>query len=249
MVKVENLSYYVNDKEILKDINVEFKEGMFTCIIGPNGCGKSTLAKIITKNINDFQGKVSYNSKDIKKINHKDFSKMVAFMNQFNNKVEGLSVKDFVMLGVEVLDKNIDYNERVDKIMTDLKIDTDPNAELINLSGGELQRVFLALNLVKDPKVLILDEPTNHLDIYFQYNILNILKELNIKNNLTVICIIHDINQACKYSDNICVLKDGQVYDSGKPNDVISKKTIRDVFNMECEIHNYNNQLHIDFIV
>lgn len=253
MIKIENLTIKYDEKLILNNISVSFKENSFTTIIGANGCGKTSLIRAISKNLKDTKGTIYINDEMIDKIKKKNLAKIIATLFQFNEIPEDITVEELVSFGRKPFKKMFEpLNSEDYQIINDILIKTNlkkySNNKVDSLSGGEKQRVFLAMCLVQQPKVLILDEPTNHLDIKYQYEILNIVKEINL-NGTTVIATLHDINQALKYSDEIIALKDRKVYSQKKPGNCIDEKFIKEIYDIDSVVHKDQNGLHVDFIV
>ncbi|MFV0424336.1 MAG: ABC transporter ATP-binding protein [Bacilli bacterium] len=254
MLNVENLKLTIEDNLILNDISLTVNKGEFISIIGANGSGKSTFVKAITKRIKDFKGVVKIDGKNLLNLKHKNLAKFVSTFAQHHESIEELTVYDIASFGrvphkktLALLSKK-DY-EIIDDVLKHLDIYDLKDRIISTLSGGELQRVYLAACLIQEPEFLILDEPTNHLDIKHQYNILSLIKKYSTKNNLTVLCILHDLNQAMKYGDKIAILKDGKIYSYGKPIDVINEKVVEEVFEVSSKLYNDENEIHIDFLI
>lgn len=254
MIKINNLSVSYNSNLILDDITTIIKKNQFTTILGANGSGKSTLINAISKTLGDYSGVIYIDNTTISSIKKKDFAKTVAILFQFNTPPEDLTVKELIAFGRTPFKKMFTPLSKKDYVIIDeVIVQTDltnlRHQKIEFLSGGEKQRVFLAMCLVQQPNFLILDEPTNHLDIKYQYQLLNIIKTSNIQNKITVLAILHDINQALKYSDQLIVLKDQKIYCQGKPSECISTEMIYDIYGIESIIHKDGNGLHVDFIV
>lgn len=251
---VQNVNLEIEDKSILKDINVSFEEHKFNAIIGPNGCGKSSLIKLFAKINKQSSGKITFYGQVLDKVNRKDFAKQVSFFFQFNDGINDITVKQMVSYGrsahkklYQSLDSH-DYeivNDAIKKCDLESFVDRDLNS----LSGGERQRVYLAMTLAQEPEVIVLDEPTNHLDIKYQFQLLSLVRSIMDEKDLTIICILHDFNQVLKYADNTLILKDGEVYASGLTPEVISVENVKAVFGIDSIIHSDGNGYHIDFIV
>ncbi len=246
IISIDNLWFKYDKDSILENININIDQGSFISIIGPNGSGKTTLLKNMVNLLTPTKGSISLFKKDIKNIKYKDLAKKVAVVHQSNNIGFNFSVEDVVMMGRFPYLKRFqsetskDY-EIVEKAMKNTGIFDLKDRSILNISGGEMQRVMIARALVQEPEILVLDEPISNLDLKYQVGILNICKELNKKDNLTVICILHDINLASRYSDNIILLKDGKIHSLDKPNNVITKKNIKEVYDIDVDVKNIEN--------
>lgn len=253
MIKIRKLSYTVDGKKILKNLKMDFNKGKFYTIIGPNGSGKSSVIKAIANQI-DYKGSIKVFGQNRKTIKASEFAKRVALMMQFNHPINHITVKEMVSYGrypyKSVFSKMNESDEViVEKAIRLCSLEKIKNQELSTLSGGEKQRVFLATCLAQEPEVLILDEPTNHLDVKYQYELLNVVKKLNKETGLTVICVLHDLNQAIKYGDFMYVMSEGSIVDEGAPQDIVNRKIIKEVFEIDTIIHKDKNGMHVDYII
>ena len=211
MVEVKNLSLsYPSKKEVLKNISFDVNSNESLCIIGPNGCGKSTLLKSLCKII-DFEGEILINNQDIRNI---DAYKTIAIMSQMSTIYFGYTAYDTIMMGryFNYKDKLLSIPSKEDKefviyYMEKLKITHLKDKLITELSGGELQRVFLARTLVQNPSIILMDEPTNHLDLNSQIELVYNLKDW-LKNGIRcIIAVLHDINSVLNFADKLLVLK------------------------------------------
>lgn len=249
-IKTENINVAIDNNDILKNINIEIDNKEVIGIIGPNGSGKSTLLKCIYRLLKPNTGLVKFDDVDIKNISIKESSKKVAVLSQHNNYDFDFTVKDIVLMGRSPHKK---FMERDNMNDYDLVDDALRKVDMINfkdrsfqsLSGGEQQRVILARALVQQPKCLILDEPTNHLDIKYQLQLMRIVKNLNIE----VIAAIHDLNIAAMYCDKIYVLKAGKIVQYGTPKEVLTTQLIKDVYEVDSNLIEYNDLVHISYLI
>ena len=229
MIKTNNLKLCYDEKIILDDINIEIEKGKITALIGPNGCGKSTLIKSISKILTPKSGEVLMGDKNLLK------------MPQSSSAPEDLTIYDLVKQGRYPYHNLLSFWSKKDEeiVMESIRkmgLIEEKDRTLENLSGGQRQRAWIALSLCQDTEVILLDEPTNHLDIKYQLEILNILKELNRKENRTIVMVIHDINHALRYADNIIALKDGNIFAQGSKDKIINEDLIKNVFDIKCRI-------------
>ncbi|WP_302272684.1 ABC transporter ATP-binding protein [Brachyspira aalborgi] len=212
MIEVDKLSFSYGDREILKNISFNVCENESLCIIGPNGCGKTTLLKSLC-NILNFQGSIFINNKNMKDI---EVYKTVAFMSQMSEIYFGYTVFDTVMLGryASFKDKLLSIPSKEDKefvleCLDKVKINHLKDKLITQLSGGELQRVFLARTFAQNPSIILMDEPTNHLDLNSQIELIYNLKEWAHSGCKCIVSVMHDINATLNFADKILVLKDG----------------------------------------
>lgn len=248
-IKTENINVTLEKNNILKGINIEVDNKEFVGIIGPNGSGKSTLLKCIYRILKPSEGVIKLDGIDMKNISIKESSKKLSVLSQHNNYNFDFTVKEIVLMGRAPYKK---FMERDNKEDYDIVNDALEKVDMIefkdrsfkSLSGGEQQRVILARALAQQPKCLILDEPTNHLDIKYQLQLMRIVKGLNVE----VIAAIHDLNIAAMYCDKIYVLKNGEIIKFGKTKEVLTKKLIKDVYEVDADVIINEDRVHICYI-
>ena len=236
MIKAKDLYFsYDKDKSFITKLNVEIEKGKITTILGPNGSGKSTLLSIFAGLNKPTSGEVIINGKSIRSLKQKELAREIATVHQQNTVPSDITVKELVAYGRIPHKKYFQGNtESDDKIIewaikrTGLEKLKDKS--VMGMSGGERQRAFIAMALAQKSEILFLDEPTTYLDIYHQVEILELVKELNKESKLTVVMVLHDINQAIKYSDNVIVMKSGEVVSSGIANEVINMDLLNSVY-------------------
>ena len=241
-IKLENFSTGYKNKIIIKPMNLSIKSDNWLGIIGANGSGKSTLVRAICRIIKPFEGKILLKGKDLSKLSNRYISQKISFLPQGTNPNLLISVNDLVALGRSPYKKfwEFDLNKKDKSIIEDsLKLVDifDLKECLLNeISGGQRQRAFLALALAQETEIIILDEPTNYLDINHQIKFLKILKDLQLKKNLTIITVLHDLNLTARFSDQIAALKKGVLLEIGNPKDVLTKENIKDIFDINVLI-------------
>jgi iron complex transport system ATP-binding protein len=238
MLKVDKLSVKLDNKNILNDISFNVNKNDIFMIIGPNGSGKTTIVKAIMGDVK-YAGNIELNNKNIKKIYVSDISKHIGVLMQNNNLEFDNTVYDIVSLGRYTYIKDMFGNlNEIDKAMIEDAMElTDikklRNSSINNISGGELQRVFLALVLAQDPDILILDEPTNHLDLKHQIDIFDILKKWSLKDNKAIIAIIHDLNLVYKYATKSLLIKEGKIISCGDVKNSLTRETIKETYDID----------------
>ena len=252
IINIEKLNYSYGKKEVLKELSLDIDENKLTGIIGPNGCGKSTLAKNIIKYINGKFESFKIMDTDIRELSHKKIAQLISYIPQKSTIISNISVFDYVLLGRFPLLKNSwdNYSEKDYEIvenninLLNIKELRDRNVE--TLSGGELQKALLARALSQEAKILLLDEPTSALDLNNAVEFMKILKNISIKKEMSVIIIIHDLNLASLFCDSLIILKDGKFVEKGSPKEVINEKNIKSVYNLECKVcYNENDKPYI----
>lgn len=250
ILKIENLTYAIENNFISNDINISFKENTFTGVIGPNGSGKSTLLKQIYRVLKPTKGKIYLKNFDIEKISSKEIAKQMAVLPQENQSDFDYTVREIILMGrfpyhsVFCGDHDLEKDvELMKKYLNIVGLTEQENQPFKTLSGGEKQRVLLARALVQEGNLLILDEVTNHLDIGYQYKVLEILKNLN----MTIISAIHDLNLAMKFCDYVVLIDKGRVIMEGKPKDIITTENLKNIFKIDAQIIEKENSYVIDY--
>lgn len=241
-ILAKDLNIFYGEKPIVKDVNFKVNKGEIVTIIGPNGSGKSTLVKALSRCIKMESGEIFLNGKDIYNFPSKEVAKEMAVLPQVKNVTDDITVEELVSYGRY---PHLKFGKRLGKEdrkiikwaieKTGLKKFKD--RKVVTLSGGEGQRAWIAMALAQEPNILILDEPTTYLDISYQMEVLELIKELNESLGITVIMVLHDLNQASRYSDNIYVLRDGQIIKEGKPEEVINSKILKNIFRIKAHIY------------
>ena len=248
MLRGENISFsYSKDKDFIKNLNINIPKGKVTTILAPNGSGKSTLLSILSTYNKPSKGNVFIEDKNLNDLKSREIAKLIATVHQHNESPEDLSVETLISYGRTPHHKrgksNRDENEEIiNWAIESTNLEEIRDKKVMSLSGGQRQRAFIAMALAQKTDVLLLDEPTTYLDIFHQIEILELVKKLNEEYNMTIIMVLHDINQAIKYSHNIVVMKNGQIIGEGHPKDVINEKTIKTVYNVEGVICNVSQE-------
>ncbi|MBU0463311.1 MAG: ABC transporter ATP-binding protein [Proteobacteria bacterium] len=235
---IDNLSFKYHEKSVLKDISFSTDPGEFISIIGPNGCGKTTLIKIISKINKPEKGNIYIKGKNIQTMSNKQLARHIAVVMQSPEPVS-MSVEEYVLLGRLPFFKKYQFFETAKDIALAHKymeltgILKLAHAPINEISGGERQLAAIARALTQEPMLLILDEPTSHLDITHQIQILELISCLKKTLSISVLMVIHDLNLAAEYSDRLVLLngKNGTIYQTGTCEQVLSEKSIREVYN------------------
>lgn len=240
MLEVENLYTGYDKKEIIKNINFKVKRGENLCIVGPNGCGKSTLLKSIA-NILEYKGNVKIDGKEVSEISRLELAKKIGLMSQITQLYFPYTVYDTVSLGRYAYSKGAfaRLSSKDTKIIIDsmkkVGIYELKDKMITELSGGQLQRVFLAKVFAQNPDVILLDEPTNHLDFKHQIELLENLNDWSKNNNKIVVGVLHDLNLVQYFAHNVLILKDGKEVEYGLPEEVLSGSTLNKVYGIDIK--------------
>lgn len=240
-VKTEALSIGYNNQLLFKDLNLHIPRGEITVFVGSNGCGKSTLLRSIARLLKPTSGSVLLEGKDVNQMSSKDVAKKMGILPQSPVSPEGLTVHDLVKQGRYPHQSWLkrwteEDTSKVEAAMEATNISELRDQAVDTLSGGQRQRAWIAMTLAQDTEVILLDEPTTYLDMTHQIEILDLLFELNEKKNRTIVMVLHDLNLASRYAHNIVAIKDGKIYEQGKPEQIITCDLVRSVFGMECQV-------------
>lgn len=245
---VKDLHFAYGKHEVLKGLDLELHEGTITTLIGANGCGKSTLFNLMTKNLKPDSGAVELRGKNISDIRLKDFAKQTAIVHQYNTAPVDLSVEKLIGYGrtpYHTMGLSPDQKEDEEKVRWAMEIThliKHKDKCVAELSGGQKQRVWIAMALAQDTKVLFLDEPTTYLDIRYQLQILKLIRKLNREFGITIVMVLHDINQSLYYSDEIVAMKDGKIIAQGLPEEIITSELVKEVYDVELSIQKIDSK-------
>ena len=241
-------SYGKSGKLTLNNITLDIRNPQLISIIGPNGVGKSTLIHCMNKILEPTGGTVMVDEQDVKEIKIKELAKKMGYVPYTSTDTFPITVIDTILMGrnphnTNKLKSNLKEDMKIVKEVLQL-MDIVPLAmrPFNELSAGQHQRVMLARGLAQEPEILLLDEPTANLDIRHQMDVIRTLKQLSVKKNIVVIMISHDLNLAAKYSDNVIMMSKGTIYDIGKPADVITKESIKEVYDVDAEVVSHDGR-------
>ena len=240
MLETKNLYTGYDKKEIIKNINLNVKRGENLCIVGPNGCGKSTLLKSIA-NIIEYKGNIKVDGKEVRELSRLELAKKIGLMSQITQLYFPYTVYDTVSLGRYAYSKGAFARlspkdvEIIVESMKKVGIYELKDKMITELSGGQLQRVFLARVFAQNPDVILLDEPTNHLDFKHQIELLENLKDWVKNNNKIVVGVLHDLNLVQYFADRVLILKDVKEVDYGLPEDVFNGYTLNEVYGIDIK--------------
>jgi len=240
-IEARDLSFSYNGTPVLDGITLRIEDGEFLSILGPNGAGKTTLIKVLTGIAKGYAGEVMMYGKPLGSYRRRELAQVASILPQNPPVTLPFLVKDVVMMGRSPhlgrfeMERPHDH-EAVDRAMELLSIVQLADRNLMELSGGEVKRVFIAQAVAQESRILFLDEPTANLDINYQIEIFKILKTFNEKLKKTIVLITHDINHAARFAGRILLMKGGTIFREGRPEKVIDAGTINTVFGTDVEV-------------
>lgn len=234
----EQVKIGYGDTTIINNLDVEVPDGKVTSIIGPNGCGKSTLLKALSRLLSIKEGAIHLDGKSIHAQSTKEIAKKIAILPQSPEVADGLTVGELVSYGRFPHQKGFGRLTAEDKKEIDWALSVTGTSEfrhrsINDLSGGQRQRVWIAMALAQRTDIIFLDEPTTYLDICHQLEILELVQKLNKEQGCTIVMVLHDINQAIRFSDHLIAMKDGNIVANGTTQEVLTKDNLEKVFNID----------------
>lgn len=241
MIKIDNLNYSVNDKNIIRDISLNFEKGKFYGILGPNGSGKTTLLDLTLGFIEKNSGNISVINKDLTAYSKKELAKTAAYVPQTFDISFQFSVEEILEMGRyphknKFKKSKHNDSEIINNIISELNLYELLNKSITDLSGGERQRVVIAKALVQNTPILFLDESTSNLDQYYTHEILKKIKNRVKNQNLTVISVFHDFSLVSLYCDEVIFLKEGAISAKGDTETTLTSDNIMKVFNVKSNV-------------
>lgn len=239
-LSAENISVTLDGKAILRDVSCEFLSGKRTAIIGANGAGKSTLLKILCLLNENFSGVVKLDGQNLRGLGRKNLARIMAILPQERDAPQDTTVRQLVSFGRFPHRKffggnTVEDDAAIKNALELTKLTDFENRQVASLSGGERQRAWLAMTLAQRPKILLLDEPTTYLDIAHQLEVMAIISDVNKKFATTIIMVLHDINHARLYCDEVLILKDGKICAAGEPRKKLTAQIVGKVFNVKAD--------------
>ncbi|ENM5728797.1 ATP-binding cassette domain-containing protein [Vibrio mimicus] len=241
MFRLVDASFSIDEKPILSTTNLTFESGKVTTLLGHNGCGKSTLIKLLSRQNKPTSGHVFYGDQPVHDLNNIEFAHQVAYLPQHPPLTAGVTVRELVCFGRYPWKGALGrYDARdfaiVDEAITKVGLSEFSDRFVATLSGGERQRAWVAMLLAQQSKTLLLDEPTSALDVAHQHELLALIRELNQSLALTVIMVLHDVNMAAKFSDHLIALHSGRVIAHGTPDQLMNRDTLMQIYGMELAL-------------
>ncbi len=226
-------------RRVIEGLDLEFAPGRITMIIGANACGKSTLLSVLARVTSPSAGRIELDGADVSTIPRRQFARSVGLLPQHPVAPDGLTVGELVSRGRyphrglfqrwSALDTN-----RVDDAMVKTGIAGLADRPLGDLSGGQRQRVWIAMALAQEPQILLLDEPTTFLDLSHQIEVLDLLRDLNRSDGTTIVVVLHELNLAARYADDLIIMNHGAVVAHGAPGDVLTSAVVAEAFDLDA---------------
>jgi len=239
MLTLTGVSLGYGNGDVVKDVSFTVNKGENLAVIGPNGCGKTTLLKAIA-GILPFRGEVTLDGRSTRLMKHREIAANIAMLSQLTGIYFSYSVFDTVMMGryLHIKDKLLGIPSDSDKALVRQCLEAvdmweDKDREITKLSGGQLQRVFLARTLAQEPEIILLDEPTNHLDLKYQVELIEYLRDWVTQGRRAVVGVMHDINLAARLGDTLLVMKDGRVQAHGDAHELMTGPLLRDTYGID----------------
>lgn len=228
-----------DDRVITDGLSVDIPDGVITAIVGANACGKSTLLRALVRLLKPHRGRVLLDGHEIHSIKTKEVARRLGLLPQSPIAPEGITVGDLVARGRSPHQKLLQQWSEADESAVVAALTATNTIELADravdeLSGGQRQRVWIAMALAQETPILLLDEPTTFLDIAHQIEVLDLVADLNDRRAATVVMVLHDLNQACRYAHHVIAMNGGAVAAAGAPQDVITAELVHEVFGLEC---------------
>jgi iron complex transport system ATP-binding protein len=226
---------------IIRDLNVEIPLHRITALVGANGCGKSTLLKGLARLLKPQSGMVYLDGTAIDKLQTKEIAKKLGMLPQSPIAPEGLTVRELVAQGRYPHQSWFRQWSKEDEQFTEQALSMTGMVEfgdrpIDSLSGGQRQRAWIAMALAQNTPILLLDEPTTFLDLAHQIEVLDLLYDLNQTRGQTIVMVLHDLNQACRYADYLVAMQQGAIYAQGSPAEVMTEKMVQEVFRLQSRI-------------
>ncbi|MFC6347166.1 iron ABC transporter ATP-binding protein [Vagococcus carniphilus] len=239
MMQIDQVTKKYGTKEVIHEVDYQVTPHKLTAFIGPNGAGKSTLLSIMSRLIDKDQGGIYLEKEEIKTWNQQQLAQKLSILKQANGTQLKLTVRELVAFGrfphskgkLTALDK-----EKIEEALSYLGL-LDLAEESINtLSGGQLQRAYIAMVLAQDTEYIFLDEPLNNLDMNHAVQLMKTIRRLVDEKKKTVIIVLHDINFAASYADEIVAMKEGKIFKTGTTEEVITKEVLDDLYDMSVRV-------------
>ncbi|MPN05810.1 putative siderophore transport system ATP-binding protein YusV [bioreactor metagenome] len=241
-LEVQSLSAGYGCKLVLDGVELTVPDGRIVTLVGANGCGKSTLLKAIGRLLKPKSGAVLLDGKSIRDCDTAELARRMAILPQLHHAAGEITVQELVGFGrfphrTGLGGLNAHDREMIGEALRLTRLEAFRERRVGTLSGGERQRAWIAMTLAQEPKLLLLDEPTTFLDIRCQFDVIELVRDLNRRLGITVLMVLHDLNLAARCSDLLVTLKERRIRNVGTPAEILNPEILRDIFEIESEIH------------
>ncbi|MFD5626601.1 ABC transporter ATP-binding protein [Streptomyces sp. NPDC127072] len=240
-LRASGLHLAYDSRLVVEDLDLALQPGRITAIVGANACGKSTLLRALARLLPPRAGSVQLDGKALRSIPARELAQQLGILPQTPVAPEGLTVIDLVSRGRSPHQTWWRQWSKADELAVHSALESTGLTDLADrtvdeLSGGQRQRAWIAMAVAQGTPVLLLDEPTTYLDLAHQIDVLDLITDLNRRENRTVVMVLHDLNQACRYADHVIAMKSGRIVAEGPPAEVITAATVEDVFSLRCQV-------------
>ena len=242
MIKLRNISKFYEKKEVVNNVSLSIEKGKITALVGENGAGKSTVLSMIARFMKASKGEIILEGQPISSIKDLEMAKKMAVLKQMNTTNVKLTIRELVELGRFPHSKGrlspIDH-EKVDEALEYLTLHNIQHQYLDEISGGQRQRAFIAMVVAQDTEYILLDEPLNNLDMRNSVRMMKIFRKLTDELGKTIIMVIHDINFASAYADNMVAMKGGKLIHAGTVDELMTEERLKQIFGMNCNVQDF----------
>ncbi len=247
-LKAEELKLAYGDKTVVHGVDFEVQPGKVTVLVGPNGCGKSTLLRGIAAVLDRQAGRIVLDGREISEYRTRDIARRLGLLPQAPATPEAITVRDICALGRYPHQNWLKIRSAADDAAMEEAMNATGVLELADrpldtLSGGQRQRAWIAMVIAQETEYLLLDEPTTYLDMGHQLEVLDLIRDINAAGR-SVVMVLHDLNQAARYADEIVIMQEGRIYGRGNPHEMMTTRMINEVFGVHCHILQSGNRPH-----
>lgn len=248
MLVVEDLAASYGKGMVLQKFSARFRQGRLTALVGANGCGKSTLLKAIMGFLPVTRGTIRIGDHAVSALGRRALARRIAYLPQENHCPDYFTLGELVWLGGYARYPLLGGPSDKDRQLFHEALETVGLVDMAHrpvnsLSGGQRQRAWLAMVLAQDAEVVLMDEPVNHLDIKYQYAVLELVRTLTLQHGKTIIAVLHDLNLAAAFADEVVMLRDGRVAAAGSVAETITASTVAHVFDLQADVFRRNGRL------
>ena len=240
-LSTQKLTLSYDGTPVVHELDLDVMQGRLTAIVGANACGKSTLLRGLARLLKPRSGTITLDGQAIASIPTRQLARRLGLLPQSPVAPEGVTVEDLVSRGryphqTFLQQWSEEDQQKVEWALEATRIADLRGRSLDELSGGQRQRAWVAMALAQDTELLLLDEPTTYLDLAHQVEVLDLLEELNERDDRTVVMVLHDLNEACRYAHELIAMRAGRIYRRGAPADVVDVEMVRAVYGVEAEV-------------